>query len=72
MKYILIGYDEQTAASGQPIDLYDYLVNELDSAHIEVQIAETTPECTCDEYSWRGPAHASACPYAGQPTEPNL
>lgn len=42
-KIVILKYDPETAAPGmpeQPFDLYGYLLNELDNAHIETEIVE--------------------------------
>lgn len=41
-KTIVIEYDNKTALGGKPIDLYDYLRNEMDNAGIRAGICEIT------------------------------
>lgn len=40
VRYLIIKYDEQTADDGDPLDLFGYLLNELENAHIECEIHE--------------------------------
>lgn len=40
VKYIAIAYDNETAAEGDPIDLYSDLANTFDNAHVKVSIVE--------------------------------
>jgi len=41
IRYIVIAYDDNTAAEGEPYDLQTFLRNELDNAHIR-----TTMSCS--------------------------
>ena len=40
VRYIAIAYDNATAAEGEPFDLFNNLLNELNNAHIKSNMVE--------------------------------
>lgn len=41
IKHIVISYDDETAEAGDPIDLFEYLQNELCNGDIACKLLET-------------------------------
>lgn len=39
------------------------------STETENAYGDPAETCNCDDYSWHGESHASACPFAGQPMQ---